>query len=408
MVQSSKWIEGNLPDSDLLEKVTVDLLKECKCDNFNNRWVVPEVFSPEFDFRPEKVKDHIRKLIPYVKVDASPGVPLSNIAPTNGQVIDHLGEQLVDMVYERIHSLCFCPNFVDCRPTSLDLVEHGLCDPVRLFIKNEPHTKAKIEEGRLRLIMSVSLVDKIIEAFFSNHMNKSEIAHWYQLPFKPGMGFTLEDHQRIYQRLKSFGFENLASADVSGWDQSVKEWMLIWDVEFRLRAQQPIAGCFERGFRNRAYVLANSVFQLSNGDLYSHPPGIQCSGSNNTSSTNSHMRSMLARLVGSTHADSNGDDCIETIVDDAIQKYMYYGFRCKMYDKIETSFEFCSHMYSEKGAYALNIIKETMNLLHHHHASPEELRDYTLQYEEDLAFNPDFPSVLNLLKGMGWYAKLNC
>lgn len=36
-------------------------------------------------------------------------------------------------------------------------------DPLKIFIKQEPHKDKKIAEGRLRLIMSVSLIDSMVD-----------------------------------------------------------------------------------------------------------------------------------------------------------------------------------------------------------------------------------------------------
>lgn len=41
------------------------------------------------------------------------------------------------------------------------------CDPIKVFVKQEPHKRKKLDEGRLRLISSVSLIDTIIDRILS-------------------------------------------------------------------------------------------------------------------------------------------------------------------------------------------------------------------------------------------------
>jgi hypothetical protein len=412
-VQAARFLVGEQPLPEVVEKCTQDLLAD------TSEIVLPYLFTQEYSRA--AARTHLMALLQYIKRDASPGVPLSLLAQSNGQVIDLLGMELVEATLDRIESLCHPNLFKDNGMTAFDAVEFDLCDPIRLFIKNEPHLKSKIDEGRLRLIMSVSLMDKLVEMFFFQHQNKAEIAEWYKIPFKPGMGFTSEMNSSVYDRLAKQDFKTLAAADISGWDWSVKDHNLYWDVEYRLRRQNPAKSWYNFGARNRTFCMANSLFQLSNGELYIHPPGIMPSGTSLTSSSNSHMRSFVARNVQlmdltleqiasapRTFADANGDDCIERKTVNAIDKYTRLGFRCKMYEDIRDSFEFCSHIYTLSGAYPLNIIKETMNLLHHHELDADSLRAYTLAYEDDLVFNPEFAKIQSILYGMGWYAKINC
>lgn len=159
--------------------------------------------------------------------------------------------------------------------------------------------------------------------------------------------------------------------------------------------------------QNRAKCLINSILQLSDGTLIGHPPGLQLSGSFNTSSTNSHMRKMVALLIGALWCFAMGDDSLEEYVAGAKQKYINLGLVCKDYKLVEDAFDFCSHHYTRFGAYGTGIVKSVMNLLHQpDHLSTLSLKMMTQEVEEELAFNPCWQKCLDALIGMGWYAKV--
>jgi len=355
------------------------------------------------------VRKYLSMLVNTIKLDSSPGVPLSLLGNTNSQVISILGDEFLDMVCNRVENL-LTYDF----QTPEQSLEQGLCDPVRVFVKNEPHKISKLQEGRPRLIMSVSLVDKMIEKLIDFHINKHEIANWRTMSYKPGMGFTPEMNLDIFDSFNNLGLNNFAEADIKGWDWSVKDWMKSFDVEFRLRCQTQTHPWYHRLARQRSSCYTNSVLQLSDGSLIIHPPGLILSGSENTSSTNSKIRDMTIKLVllddqfyrpAVKQVATMGDDSIEPYVPNAIEKYRRLGLVCKMYKRLTNSFEFCSHIYTPKGAYAINIIKETMNLLNHTVCDSDK-RLLISQFEYELAFNPDFPKLLEVLNGMGWYANI--
>ena len=93
-------------------------------------------------------------------MDASPGVPWMKLASSNGVLMREYGGIVWKCVEQRLKALCTC--VCDEMPAE-ELVKAGLCDPIRVFVKNEPHSSKKLEEGRVRLIMSVSIVDQLVE-----------------------------------------------------------------------------------------------------------------------------------------------------------------------------------------------------------------------------------------------------
>ncbi len=352
-----------------------------------------EIFSRYIDI----LKDSIKR-------DASPGVPYSISFRSNGQMLDSLGSYFNTLVLNRIECIMLWDGYFNERK---DLIEQNLMDPVRLFVKNEPHAIEKCQMGRFRLIMSVSLVDKMVEMVFNHHTNKQQIMNWDKIPSKPGMGFTKLMASKIYDSCKARGIHTLAAADVSGWDWSVKEWLLKAETTYRLRLQSKASEFYTHMMFMKSILDANSVYQFSDGELVQCDfSGLQNSGKYNTSSGNSIMRIIVAFLVGSDWGFAMGDDCIETYIPNAQQAYLELGFRCKMYDRIQDSFEFCSHIFTPTGCYALNVNKSLMRLLQNDSLSLIEKKLLTMQFEDDIEDSPCYSDAMECLVRVGWYAKL--
>lgn len=286
---------------------------------------------------------------------ASPGVPLQIFGSTNGAVLNTHAELVYWATVERIELLASVDLSLS-HYTPKELVELGYVDPVRLFVKQEPHTSKKLKEGRFRLISSVSLVDQLVERMIFGPQNQLEIQRWRNIPSKPGMGLSLyEQAQSIWSELVSNHDRcPAAEADISGFDWSVQDWELWADLYMRIS----LGGFGERLRRaaaSRFYCFMNSVFQLSDGTLIEQgAPGLMKSGSYCTSSTNSRIRCLMAEIIGAPWCVAMGDDSVEGFVPNAREKYSALGHDCKDYIPCETDHEgalikvnFCSHELSE-------------------------------------------------------------
>lgn len=272
------------------------------------------------------------------------------------------------------------------------LVKNGFCDPVRLFVKNEPHTIEKIEEGRVRLISSVSYTDEVIERLLFETQNNREIDSWLECPSKPGLGLAKDEQARALHASLSKYLDEAAESDVSGWDWCVKDWMLAVDAETRVRLARGAGALYARLVHNRMWCLAHSVFSLSDGRLIAQMrPGIMKSGSYVTSSTNSRMRVALALLSGAKWAIAMGDDCIEQWHEGAAAAYAQWGIKVKVFQRVtERSFEFCSHKFTPGGlAVFLNMNKAVFRLLSH---APDS--DRLAQFVEITRHSPEQPQYL--------------
>lgn len=262
-----------------------------------------------------------------------------------------------------------------------ELVRSGFCDPIRLFVKQEPHVKRKIKEGRFRLISSVSLVDQLVERMIFGPQNQLEIQCWKNIPSKPGMGLSLhEQAQSIWNELSANHRRSpAAEADISGFDWSVQDWELWSDLFVRIQL-----GDFGRKLRilakSRFYCFMNSVFQLSDGTLIEQgKPGLMKSGSYCTSSTNSRIRNLMAEIIGADWCIAMGDDSVEGYVPNAAELYKRLGHTCKDYVPCEVngdslkSVNFCSHYLSQDKFWLTSWPKTLFRHLATHNSSFEDL-----------------------------------
>jgi hypothetical protein len=272
------------------------------------------------------------------------------------------------------------------------LVKCGFVDPVRVFVKNEPHTIEKLNEGRYRLIFSVSLVDNIIERLLFTPQNKNEISEYRTCPSKPGIGFGNEMQLEEMVYLVRAHIRDAAEADIRGWDWNVKEWMMKADAERRIRLSgQPSNSVFARMVRNRLFLMCRMLIATSTGRLFSKR--VACfipSGSYLTSSSGSFMRNLLVALICIQSgvkwwSVSMGDDCLEMFIANAEELYLRFGFALKMYRKCEDGFEFCSHKFDDHSGYLLSINKGTNRLLNN-----EMQFERLLQWKENFKNHPLF------------------
>lgn len=344
----------------------------------------------------------------FIKEDASPGVPLALIGNTNGVVLKALGCEFNDLVLDRIEALLRIDLEELDSMGSKEIVDKNLMDPVRCFVKTEPHKKEKVIEGRMRLIASVSLVDKVIEMLLHRVLHKLEIANWRKLPSKPGIGFSKEMNDDVYD----FVFTKKqvrpqAYTDVSGWDWSVKEYMIRDCAEGVVGLCENPSAIWKHLVRAEAIKESRTIYQFSDGTMVQLKyKGVVNSGKYKTSRGNSWMRVYLAHMIGAEDVCAAGDDSVESYVDNAVEKYARMGFRIKDYQRVEKGFEFCSRWYQENFSFPLNGDKMLMNLLHSNITSDEQFEMSMLQFTDMMESHPDFPAYTQLLESIGFVTAL--
>jgi len=343
---------------------------------------------------------------PFLKAEASPGVPCAKIASRNDLLLSAMGERFNDIVLDRVENiLSLSLDQIRCMERRVR-IDSNLVDPVRVFVKNEPHKVEKLIEGRVRLIMSVSLTDKMIEMLLSRFICKNEITNWCNIPSKPGIGFTADNNTQVYNDVMSWPGQ-MAYADVSGWDWGVKAWQIEDEAETLIRMIENPSGCFTHLILAKALLESESVYQFSDGLLVQPTfKGIVNSGKYRTSRGNSFMRVRVADLIGSRKVLAAGDDSVEAFVENAKEAYASLGIRLKEYEKVDGSFEFCSHLYKkdEDGpmAYSLNAEKMMMNLLHTEPQNFLEYKMFMIGFQAELETHPDYEHLLFLLESVGF------
>lgn len=281
--------------------------------------------------------------------DTTPGIPLSHYGSKKEMWIEEKS-CTARLVLERLAMLLR----VDPYPSSMDaedLIRIGYRDPIYLFIKDEPHKEEKIKLGRYRLISSVSLIDNLVErVLFSTH-NKWEIQNHQLLSNKPGMGLHDDGLKELYSWFTELEKNYpLCSSDISAWDWSVPGWLMDLDTRYR---KHHSGGAHALLIERYMYGIQMKVFTTPHGLLIKQTtPGIVASGTYNTSSSNSHMRAMLAHIarlrLGFEHGNGPygaemGDDAVEIFVPGLKEEYTRLGFTCKGVEQLPKGvFSFCS------------------------------------------------------------------
>lgn len=281
---------------------------------------------------------------------ASAGVPLMYLNGAKGPWLDDVRGMSL-LVINRLLALL---DFNLDRMTAEELVMVGVRDPIKLFIKDEPHKEAKVKAGRFRLISSVSVVDSVVERVLFSKQNKMEIKAHRKLPFKPGMGLSDQGMQDLYGYFQKIMDEGpTCSSDISGWDWTVPGWLMDMARDFRLACGSS-SGAWARMVSQFYYGQSRCVFVDSDGFMFAQRvPGIQKSGSYLTSSDNSHMRYMLAYIVeakagpvvGRYRGCQMGDDALERYTPGMEEVYKGYGFQTRGTTRMERKISFCSTLF---------------------------------------------------------------
>lgn len=316
----------------------------------------------------------------------------------------------MEAVLERLSKLSVLSTSGEHRPS--ELVRMGVVDPVKVFVKQEPHKSTKIEEGRVRLICSVSIVDNIIAKLLCSLQNNIEIAHNDRLPVKPGMGLHDDGLRALNNYVRrSFRGTQPAEGDVKGWDWSVQEWDFTMDCERRVSLADAEGTVFEKLLQAHFYCMARKVFVLSDGTMHEQQfPGIMPSGWYNTSSSNSAMRCMNHYMLSvelgfAPKIIAMGDDSVESNFQGALEAYSKLGKQMSMFNMVSTdNFEFCSTAFDGNLGVPVNIDKQIFNLLSNHqctHIAAQELW-ITFQYEMRNLSPGDKKSVLEVVSYSGW------
>jgi hypothetical protein len=317
-------------------------------------------------------------------------------------------ELLIKVILHRLKQLLALD--ISREHTPKDLVGMDMCDPIKLFIKNEPHKLSKIEEGRLRLIFSVSLADNIICRLLCGLQNAAEIEQWEEIPSKPGMG--LHDYGLSVIQNNVSDIANLATpaeADISGWDFSVNESDFRMDADRRVELAQGQGTVWSSILKAHFYCMARKVVVLSDGRMFEQlTPGVMPSGWYNTSSSNSAIRGYTHFAIcdeqGLTPSIiAAGDDSVERNISNAEQEYLSYGKRVKMFNTVSRDrFSFCSIHFENGTGYPETVAKQLLNLLCYKWKDSEDCYSRLCDFRREMRNHPQLDFLNEIIKNSGW------
>lgn len=347
----------------------------------------------------------------HVVGDSTPGIPWMKLGQKNKDVLENHTQLIKDAVVESfIRSVVAGESIFSQSPD--ELIRNGLRDPVRLFIKNEPHGLKKIQSGKYRLISGVSLRDQLKERILGSLQNNAEIESWTTCPSRPGVGLNDEGllimGENFKEELKEGG---IMETDVSGWDWSVQNWEIKADVECRRRlAQASEDSLYAFLLRVQAYTIASTVYTVPGGEMIRQGVlGIQKSGSYWTSSTNSRMRvlaSLVARqmagikLTKKVGVSAMGDDSTERHFDGAKLCLERLGHKVKF---VKTNFKlagisFCSHEWLESGLAIPETAPKTVFRYLSHPKVADGYPEWFAQLDWTLRHHPDRNRLLRVCR----------
>lgn len=342
-------------------------------------------------------------------MDADPGVPWKFLGSTKEKLLERHSDLVIEAVINRISLLWNTPEAELRVLGPAERVKRGFCDPVRVFVKNEPHSVKKISEGRYRLVASVSIVDEIVEKLVFYKQLKKEIEVWPTIPSKAGMGIALDEDAALLLGPYLGKLKEMFSCDVSGWDWTCQKW------DFEEATQSFLANIsnrsegFDRVARNRIDCLMTKVLATSDGNLYClgngnrFLKGIQASGTPTTSGLNSRARCLLAYYAGSRDVFiAMGDDFVGDSFgteEEMVQEYAKLGRKLTNVvigdpDKVE----FCSNLVYSDRFVPLNIGKMLYNLLD---ATPGDDERF-MQLIMELRNSPQLENCIQAIDESGW------
>lgn len=313
------------------------------------------------------------------------------------------------------------------------MIEWGLVDAMRVFVKDEPHKMSKIEEGRLRLIFSVGMVDNLIARALGSKMKKQEITDCNHIMSKPGMGLHDEGLKAIHDFVKDMVRDRLykeykpKSIDCKGFDFSMT-WI---DFKFDyLRRLALVEGsedsCWSKITFSHMYCMARKMIIFSDGTMVQQLlPGVMPSGWYWTSDTNSAVNAGISLSGFYNHVqipfhllDYNsykgmymGDDGGSPGMPEGYWEYWYgeFGKVLSLCEDIEPySFEYCSTRFLKDGTgHPEDPTKILFNLLKNKPTSVGQVFELFSAFNFNMRHHPDKDKYVSIVRETGFLELLD-
>lgn len=227
-------------------------------------------------------RSHFERSLLRLDMSSSPGYPYMRKGTTNSDYFRNgdgsWREEVVNYVWEIVQQR----------------LEMGhKADPIRLFVKQEPHSIKKIDNKRYRLISSVSVVDQIIDHMLFGDLNDLLIENWMYVPSKVGWSYLHGGWKMMPPNNKGW-----VAIDKSAWDWTVQLWMVDLVLMARLKlcvSNSEIKNTwYQKALYRYRQLYLEAVFITSGGLVLKQiAKGVQKSGCVNTIADNSMMQYLL-------------------------------------------------------------------------------------------------------------------
>lgn len=273
------------------------------------------------------------------------------------------------------------------------------CDPIRLFIKPEPHKVRKIVEGRYRLISSVSVIDQLVDHCLFGDLNDRIVENFLHLPSRVGWAPYSGGWSWVPQK-------GVMAIDKSSWDWTVSPWLLEAMKEVRLLLEDGDELYRDLVSWRYSSLFDQPVFVVSNGTLLRQKEaGAMKSGCVNTIVDNSVMQVILHEYVClqmrvvPMKIWAMGDDTLQEIPERVHEYLALLGRHCIIKQVLQKS-EFCGHEFTGDLVEPVYFGKHAFNLLHHLDSVAGDLtRSYSLLYHRSTRKG----FISDVLRQMGYY-----
>lgn len=315
--------------------------------------------------------DHFCRAVHGLDFTSSPGYPYMMRATSNGDFFQRKGDQIPEYRLKEIWEL------VKMRMDNRD------ADPIRLFIKPEPHKESKLQNKRFRLISSVSVVDQLIDVMLFGEFNRLVNDNCVRLPCKGGWS-------PLCGGWKIVPPQGTMSLDKSGWDWSAQGWLFEMELQLRTRLCSNLnARWLELATWRYRKLFWDPVFITSGGMLLrQRNPGVMKSGCYNTLVSNSIMQSLIhLRACQELDMDPGwiwtlGDDTLQSAIP-ALERGRYLeavSQYCHVKHCVDGA-EFAGMRFRGPRVEPLYRGKHAFQLLHMQKANASEMADsYKLLY----------------------------
>lgn len=271
-----------------------------------------------------------------------------------------------------------------------------VADPIKVFVKQEPHKVGKLQEGRLRLIMSVSLIDALVDRLLFMRLAHRVVRNYHKTNIMIGWTPLMGGYRHLDVL---FGGAPTISIDKKAWDWSVPKWLLDLVMEVILDLSPDAPEWWKQAVKTRFRCLFEVPrFVFPDGTFGEQErPGVMKSGCYLTIIINSIAQLLIHEMAVAKLGLEDKADPIIVLGDDSLQRwfpefkmYVEYmeslGFRVEV-EEHRDACEFAGFRFS--GNYTPAYLKKHLFQLEHLPIDERERVAQTLQnYQHLYYFEP--------------------